>query len=136
MFVPDKHFQPSLMFASKAGANLGEALFRCSTQGQAPDLTSKHLTRLEKLASDKHFSLLQTFVNYGREKFYNIEPNLTCLKLRYERRLELLVVCHCRGKCYKTFYGRNCGSTVMIYSVCHCHPGIISSGKPTHFTRL
>jgi hypothetical protein len=29
-------------------------------------------TRLERLARDKHTSLLRTFVNYGRKKFYNI----------------------------------------------------------------
>ncbi len=34
-------------------------------------LTRKHLTWLEK---GEHAGLLQTFVNYGREKFYNIEP--------------------------------------------------------------
>ncbi len=35
---------------------------------------SKHLTRLERLAKDKHSSLLQAFVNYDRKKFYNIGP--------------------------------------------------------------
>jgi hypothetical protein len=29
---------------------------------------------MERLASDKHFISLQTFVKYGRKKFYNIEP--------------------------------------------------------------
>ncbi len=29
-------------------------------------------TRLERVARDKHSSLLRTFVNYGRKKFYNI----------------------------------------------------------------
>jgi hypothetical protein len=32
------------------------------------------LTRLEKLARDKHSSVLPKFVNYGRKKFYNIGP--------------------------------------------------------------
>jgi len=27
---------------------------------------------MEKLAKDKHSSLLRMFVNYGRKKFYNI----------------------------------------------------------------
>ncbi len=31
MLVPDKPFQPSLMFAGKAGAYPSEAPFRCST---------------------------------------------------------------------------------------------------------
>jgi len=33
VFVPGKHFQPSLMFESKAGAYTSEAPFRCSTVG-------------------------------------------------------------------------------------------------------
>jgi hypothetical protein len=37
-------------------------------------LTHKHWTRLEKIASDKHSSLLRTFVNYEFKKFYNIGP--------------------------------------------------------------
>jgi hypothetical protein len=39
-----------------------------------PSLTPKHKTRLERLARGKHSSLLQTFINYGREKCYNIDP--------------------------------------------------------------
>jgi hypothetical protein len=49
-----------LMFTSKSRAYPDE---------EAPGLTSKHQT-----ASDKHSNLLQTFVNYGREKFYIIGP--------------------------------------------------------------
>jgi len=37
-------------------------------------VTHNHYTRLEKLARDKHSSLLRTFVNYGHKKFYNVEP--------------------------------------------------------------
>ncbi len=37
-------------------------------------LSCKHQTRLLKFARDKHSSLLQKFVNYGRKKFYNIGP--------------------------------------------------------------
>ncbi len=29
---------------------------------------------MEKLSKDKHFSLLQKFINYDRQKFYNIGP--------------------------------------------------------------
>ncbi len=60
MFVPGKLFQPSRMFAGKAGALPSEAPFKC-----------KHWTRLEKLAEDKHSSLLQKSTNYGRNKFYS-----------------------------------------------------------------
>ncbi len=31
-------------------------------------------TRLERLATDKHSSLLRKFVNYGCKKFYRISP--------------------------------------------------------------
>ncbi len=48
-----------------------EAPFRCSTPGQAPGLTRTHQTRLERLARDKHSSLLQRSVNYGRKRFYS-----------------------------------------------------------------
>ncbi len=49
-------------------------------------LTHNHYTNLEKLAKDKHSSLFQTFVKYGRKKFYKIGP---------------------WGLYYKTFYGGN-----------------------------
>ncbi len=35
-------------------------------------LNHKQQTKQEKIAKDKHSSLLQTFVNYGCKKFYNI----------------------------------------------------------------
>jgi hypothetical protein len=35
-----------------------------------------HKTSLERLARDKHSSLLQKFVNYGRKKFYRIVPGI------------------------------------------------------------
>ncbi len=37
-------------------------------------LTRKHSTRLKKIASNKHSSLFQKFINYGGKKFYNIAP--------------------------------------------------------------
>jgi hypothetical protein len=58
VFVPDKPYQPSQMFVGKAGVYLIEAPFRCFTLGKAPGLIHKHLTRLERLATDKHSSLL------------------------------------------------------------------------------
>ncbi len=81
MFVPGKLFQLSVMIVGKAGAYLAEALFRCSTLGYAPGLTHKHYTRLERLNRNKHSSLLRTFVNYGRKKFYNIG----CRGLHYKK---------------------------------------------------
>ncbi len=38
--------------------------------------THKHLTKLEKIARGKPSSLLRTFENYGRKKFYNIDSRL------------------------------------------------------------
>jgi hypothetical protein len=71
---PGKLFKPSLTFAGKAGAYPNEAFFRCSTLGYAPDFTHKYVTRLEKLARDKHSRLLQEFVTYDSKKSYNICP--------------------------------------------------------------
>ncbi len=76
MFVPDKLFQPSLMFVGKSGAYPSEAPVGCSTLVSAPDLTHKHQTWVEKLARDKHSSLLLVFVNYDRKKFLAPGPNL------------------------------------------------------------
>jgi hypothetical protein len=45
--IPGKHFQPSLMFVSKANANVSEEPFRCSTLGQAPGLICKHKTKAQ-----------------------------------------------------------------------------------------
>jgi hypothetical protein len=41
---------------------------------QAWDLNCKHETRLEGVARDKHYSLLQKFLNFGCKKRYNIFP--------------------------------------------------------------
>jgi hypothetical protein len=46
----------------------GEADFRYSFLGLPPGLTHTHLTRLEKVARDKHTSLLGTFINYSSKK--------------------------------------------------------------------
>jgi hypothetical protein len=44
---------------------------------QAPALIT-HYIRLERFASDKHFSLLQTFVNYSHKMFHNIDYRFQC----------------------------------------------------------
>jgi len=62
-----------MVFGGKAGACPSETLFRCTTLRWAPGLAHKHVTRLERLARDKHFSLLGTFVNYGL-KFITFTP--------------------------------------------------------------
>jgi hypothetical protein len=63
------------MFVSKAGAYPNEAPFRCSTLGHAPGLTNNH-TMLERLAREKHSSLLQTFRNY-KTNYLNEEVDCT-----------------------------------------------------------
>ncbi len=69
---------------------------RGSSIGQVPALQTDQ-TRLEMFATDKHSSLLRTFVNYGRRKFCNIGP---------------------WDQWHKTFYGRNLQTYVMSQSVC------------------
>jgi hypothetical protein len=62
------------MLVGKEGVYPIEEPFRGSTIGSAPGLDHKKLTRLERLARDKHSSVLQKFVTYGCKKFYNIGP--------------------------------------------------------------
>ncbi len=73
MFVSGKLFKPSLMVVGKARAYpRGQHLKRCSTW-VGSNLTHKHYTKLEKLATNKYSSLLRRFINYSHKKFYNIE---------------------------------------------------------------
>ncbi len=66
------YFQPSLRFVGKArNVPYSGAPERCFIR-VVSGFTRKHQTELERLARDKHSSLLQTFVNYGCEKFYKI----------------------------------------------------------------
>ncbi len=53
-----------LIFACKSGAYLSEEPFNCSTLGQVLGLSYKYQSRLERLASVKHSSLLCNFTNY------------------------------------------------------------------------
>ncbi len=76
MFVPGKPLQPSVMFTIKAEDYLNGAPLKKSTLILFNQGYPKHEARLEKLARDKHSSLLQRFVTYGRKKFYNIMPRL------------------------------------------------------------
>ncbi len=71
MFVPGKLFQPSLMFVGEyRSLPLSGAPERCLTR-VGSGLTRKNLTRLERLARDKHPSLLRKSVNYDHKKFYS-----------------------------------------------------------------
>ncbi len=55
---------------------------RCCEYGPA-----LHKTVLERPASDKHSSLLGTFINYGRKKFYNIDEQAE----NYKKTLQILL---------------------------------------------
>jgi hypothetical protein len=56
-------------------------------------------TRLEKLARDKHSSLLRKAIKYGQKKFYNIGPWRKSYKTFFICRLR-------RGQCSESvFYG-------------------------------
>ena len=62
------------MLVGKARAYPRAAPFRCFTVGYAPGLT--HLS-LERLARDKHSSLLQKLINYGQKGFIGLAPDST-----------------------------------------------------------
>ncbi len=83
MFVNGKLYQPSLMFAGTSALEWSTSKVLHSESGYTP----KHLTRLEMLARDKHYSILQTFVIYGRIKLYNPGPSLTSLPFGVESHL-------------------------------------------------
>ncbi len=87
----------SLMFVGKAKAYPIEELFRCSTLRQAPGLTHKQQTTLERLANDKDSNLLRTFnqayifynsaiwiirvLTYHYKKCLNVRPDQKSLEL-------------------------------------------------------
>jgi hypothetical protein len=49
-------------------------LLKCFTLGLAPGLTHNYYPKLDKLAMEKHSSLLRKSVNYGLKKFYKNGP--------------------------------------------------------------
>ncbi len=48
-------------------------------------LTHKYSTSLERKARDKHSSFLQTLLNGGRKKFYNVDTRSFCLNVAREK---------------------------------------------------
>ncbi len=70
-----KLFQPSLMFVGKTRVYPSEV----PLWDRLLTLPTNIKTGLEKLAKDKHSSLLQKFVTYGRKKFHNIGHRLVKL---------------------------------------------------------
>jgi hypothetical protein len=81
MFGPGKRGQ---IFVSESGAYISETPFRCSTLGQAPCLAPKHWTKLERLARDKHTSLLRTLIRYVLEHWHLVQCSHNFLQKSYE----------------------------------------------------
>jgi hypothetical protein len=76
MLVAGKPVQSSLVFVGKAWSGAPERCFTWVGSG----LTRKYWTRLERLAKDKHSSLLQKSINYGCKKFNSTGPGGQCYK--------------------------------------------------------
>ncbi len=74
MFVPGKPFQPILMFVGEARSLPKSGAPEGSFTRVGSGLTRKYWTRVERLARDKHSSVLVTFVNYGRISFTTLAP--------------------------------------------------------------
>jgi hypothetical protein len=63
------------MFLSKAEPTPLKFLSNAPLKGKPIGLTHKDLTRLERLARDKHCSLLQKFANYGQKSLKHWPPD-------------------------------------------------------------
>ena len=75
MFVHGKPLQLSQLFVDKdRSLPYGGAPERFFNR-VGPCFTNKQLTRLERLALDKHPSLLRTFFNKGRKVFVTFGPS-------------------------------------------------------------
>ncbi len=72
MFVSGKSFHLSLMFVGEAYPRVEH--LKVASLRYALALPTNIRTRLERLARDKHFSLLQKSVIYGHKKFYSTGP--------------------------------------------------------------
>ncbi len=74
MFITGKLFRPSLMFVGKVRSLPYSIVYFSYSSQVGSSLTHKHKMNVEGLARDKHFSLLQTFLNYEHKKSYNVGP--------------------------------------------------------------
>ncbi len=80
---PDKHFQPSLIFAIKAASLLEWGTLRFPILRVGLGLTRKYQTRLEMLARYKHSSLFCLSIEDEEKKvFYNLDTRTIFLSLR------------------------------------------------------
>ncbi len=67
MFVPDKPFQPGIMFVGKAKTHSGKLKFYLQTGN----------------AGEKHSSLFQTLVNYGHNFFITLTSGVVFKALNF-----------------------------------------------------
>ncbi len=84
VFAPSKSFPFGQLFQGK-DRNLPESgapATRFTWVGSC--LTRKPYTMHERLARDKHSSLLSKFITYGCKKFYNVDPWSQCYKTSLE----------------------------------------------------
>jgi hypothetical protein len=81
VFVPCKYYQPSLMFVSKTRSLPQSGASECCFIRVGSGLTCKHKIRLERLALDKHSSLLEKSINYGQKCFITLGPGPIVIKL-------------------------------------------------------
>ncbi len=101
-FVPAKSAQPSIIFEFKAGAYPSEARFVWFTW-LGSVLPRRHQTRLERPATDKRSSLLQTLIYYGRKMFYNIGSSFYLKWRTYKFQISLFKKKLLRRKFQKNF---------------------------------
>ncbi len=75
MFLPDKPFQPSLMYAISTGAYLSGATFIYTPiHGRLLALPANVRLEWKAGAEDKHAKVFSPMVNYTCKRFYNIVP--------------------------------------------------------------
>ncbi len=72
--LPGKPFQPRLTFVGEARSLPLRGAPEISFTWVRSSLICKHQTRLERLARDKHSSLLQKSVNYGQKSLITLAP--------------------------------------------------------------
>jgi hypothetical protein len=81
MFDPGTPFQPCLIIVGEARSlTLSGAPERCFTW-VGSGITRKYYNRLERLARDKHSSLLHKFANYGQKSFITLGSGPKIIKL-------------------------------------------------------
>jgi hypothetical protein len=79
-FVPGRPFQPSLMSAGKARRLLKRGATERFSTRVGSGLISKHLTRLERPASEKHSSVFGTLISYKENSFITIATIIKLLR--------------------------------------------------------